>query len=724
VNQVSARGDAGGQHRPDVQALRALAVTAVLLFHLWPGLVPGGYVGVDVFFVVSGYLITGQLFRELSATGRVRVLDFYARRIRRLIPAAFFVLAATLVAMLLLLPMLVWRTNLADIAAAATYVLNWHLAWTNTDYLAAAETPSMVQHYWSLSVEEQFYVVWPLLLVTGAWGGGRLLHASRRASTVVVLLVVFVLSLSRSVVETRVQPEVAFFATRDRAWEFALGGLVALLAPTLLSRPVARVAGWSGVGLIIASCLVLTRGVAFPGYLALLPTGAAALALAAGAAPGRGSVARASAWPPVQWVGDHSYALYLWHWPLIVALPWVLHAPMSHPARVLALGATVGLAWVTKRYVEDPVRHGAWWRARLWPAFELAVVGSLAFLLTITAAAHHLQGVVSSQERLAAANITSARTCYGAAALQDPACSAPYARPSAAAVAFAPTDFPPMDQDCQQPQTDGPDPQWCTFGDPDPDAPTVALVGNSFALQFAPMFQEWAQGRSIRIVLASRVGCLGLTTEPVSGQSTGDPCLAWSALVQARLLGIPSLRAVFFVSHEDSAAFVTGQSHPGSSVLDQASQEVMETWTRFSDVGVRTAVIEHAPGPGTNAEEGLECLVISDQADDPCAFPRSRLPEPDAVTALAQDHPELTTYIPTSSYFCDEDTCHTTIGGVVAYYAGSHISTTYVRTLTPYLGQVVGDVAGLPMPTAPPVDGGQTTTTAGQVTRTPSRLDG
>jgi peptidoglycan/LPS O-acetylase OafA/YrhL len=238
-----------GERRPDIQGLRALAVTAVLLFHLWPGLVPGGYVGVDVFFVVSGYLITGQLFRELSATGRVRVLDFYARRIRRLIPAAFFVLAVTLVAMLLLLPMLVWRTNLADMAAASTYVLNWHLAWTNTDYLAAAETPSMVQHYWSLSVEEQFYVVWPLLLVTGAWCGSRLLHVSRRASTVVVLVVVFTLSLTRSVVETQVQPQVAFFATRDRAWEFALGGLVALLAPTLLSPrgpawPASRVSAW------------------------------------------------------------------------------------------------------------------------------------------------------------------------------------------------------------------------------------------------------------------------------------------------------------------------------------------------------------------------------------------------------------------------------------------------------------------------------------------------
>jgi peptidoglycan/LPS O-acetylase OafA/YrhL len=712
-----------GERRPDIQGLRALAVTAVLLFHLWPGLVPGGYVGVDVFFVVSGYLITGQLFRELSATGRVRVLDFYARRIRRLIPAAFFVLAVTLVAMLLLLPMLVWRTNLADMAAASTYVLNWHLAWTNTDYLAAAETPSMVQHYWSLSVEEQFYVVWPLLLVTGAWCGSRLLHVSRRASTVVVLVVVFTLSLTRSVVETQVQPQVAFFATRDRAWEFALGGLVALLAPTLLSPRVARVAGFSGVGLVVASCLVLTRSAAFPGYLALVPTGAAALALAAGAAPSRGPATLAPAWPLVQWVGDHSYSLYLWHWPLIVAFPLVLHAPLSDAARVVVLAVTVGLAWVTKRHVEDPVRYRTWWRARLWPAFQLGLVGSLAFLFTITASVHHLEGVVTSQERLAAANVTSARPCYGAAALQEPACPGPYTRPTGAAIAFAPTDFPPMEKDCQQLQTGGPDPRWCTFGDPDPDAPTVALVGNSFALQFVPMFQEWARGRSIRVVLASRLGCLGLVTEPVSGQSSGDPCLTWSAKVQARLLSTPSLRAVFFVSHEDSASFLTGQSHPPLAALDQASQEAMETWTRFRDVGVRTAVIEHAPGTGSDDDQGLGCLAVSDDADDPCAFPRSRLPGPDVLTALAQDHPELTTYIPTASYFCDEDTCHTTIGGVVAYYAGSHISTTYVRTLAPYLGQIIGEVADLPTSTAPPADGGQTTTTAARVRTGPSPLD-
>jgi peptidoglycan/LPS O-acetylase OafA/YrhL len=711
-----------GERRPDIQGLRALAVVAVLLFHLWPGLVPGGYVGVDIFFVVSGYLITGQLFQELARTGGVRVLHFYARRIRRLIPAAFFVLAVTLLAVLLLLPMLVWRTNLTDIAAAATYVLNWHLSWTNTDYLAATETPSMVQHYWSLSVEEQFYVGWPLLLVAAAWCGSRLLHISRRASSVVVLLVVFVLSLSLSVVETPLQPEAAFFATRDRAWEFALGGLVTLLAPSRLSARVARVAGWSGVGLMVASCLVLTRGVAFPGYLALLPTGAAALALAAGASPGRGSVARVSMWRPVQWVGDHSYSLYLWHWPLVIALPLMTHAPLSDRGRVVLLVVTVGLAWVTKRYVEDPLRHGATWRAQLWPAFQLAGIGSLAFLLSISLAVQHLDGVLTSQQRQAAAYLTSARPCYGAAALQETDCSTPYARPSAAVIAFAPIDFPPMEHACQQPQTDGPEPQWCSFGDTD-QAVTIALVGNSFALQFVPMLQEWAKGRRIRILLASRVGCLGLTTDAVSGQSADDPCLAWSSRVQARLLDTPGLRAVFFVSHEDSAVYLTGQSHPSPTAVDEASTQVMGTWERFRSAGVRTAVIEHAPGTGALDDQGLDCLAMSDDNDDPCAFPRSRLPGPDALTALAQDHPGLTTYIPTSPYFCDEETCHTTIGGVVAYYAGSHISTTYVRTLAPYLGQVVGDVVGLPALTAPHADDGQTTTTAGRVRTGPSRLD-
>ncbi len=157
--------------RPDIQALRALAVSAVLLYHLWPGLVPGGYVGVDVFFVVSGFLITGLLVRELEATGRVDLLAFYAGRVRRLLPAALLVLGVSLAVLVVFMPPVVWRNNVAEIAAAALYVLNWALGLQQVDYLASRRLPRLVQHYWSLSLEEQFYLVWPILLLLAVGRG-------------------------------------------------------------------------------------------------------------------------------------------------------------------------------------------------------------------------------------------------------------------------------------------------------------------------------------------------------------------------------------------------------------------------------------------------------------------------------------------------------------------------------------------------------------------------
>src|SRR5947209_3787492 len=169
--------------RPEVQALRAFAVSAVVAFHLWPWALPGGFVGVDVFFVISGFLITGQLTEELAQAGRVRLATFWARRVRRILPAALTVLAASLGLLLLLMPQVTWAENLTEIRAAAAYVENWVLGAHAVDYLAAANSPSLVQHYWSLSVEEQFYLAWPLLLIAAA-GSARLVKWQVRTAVV------------------------------------------------------------------------------------------------------------------------------------------------------------------------------------------------------------------------------------------------------------------------------------------------------------------------------------------------------------------------------------------------------------------------------------------------------------------------------------------------------------------------------------------------------------
>ena len=232
---------------PEVQALRTLAVGLVVLYHLWPARLPGGYIGVDVFFVISGFLIIAHLLREVERTGRVSLSTFWARRIRRLLPAAFTVLAASTAFTLFVLPPSVVENSLRQISAASVYVLNWLLATESVDYLDAANHATLVQHFWTLSVEEQFYIVTPLL-IAGTMGIGRLIARRRgvatnathhRRSISIALLTVFVASLGYSVITTAVTQPFAFFDTFARAWEFAGGGLLAIFAasaPHLLPR--------------------------------------------------------------------------------------------------------------------------------------------------------------------------------------------------------------------------------------------------------------------------------------------------------------------------------------------------------------------------------------------------------------------------------------------------------------------------------------------------------
>ena len=269
--------------RPEIQGLRALAVLLVVLYHLWPGRLPGGYVGVDVFFVISGFLISGNLLREVERTGRVSFARFWARRVRRLLPAAFLVLVVTGLGIFLTVPRLLWQQFFKEIAAAGLYIENWSLAHDAVDYLAASNSPSPVQHYWTLSVEEQFYIGWPFLvmagvLLAGLWGGHRL-----RAITM-VLGVATLGSLAFSLWQTSHNPSVAYFSTFTRAWEFGAGALLACVAGnrTLRLPRVAAALSWAGI-LVISGCAVaFDHATPMPGTAAILVVAATVVVIAAG----------------------------------------------------------------------------------------------------------------------------------------------------------------------------------------------------------------------------------------------------------------------------------------------------------------------------------------------------------------------------------------------------------------------------------------------------------
>ena len=370
--------------RTDIEGLRAVAVGTVLVFHATSRFLPGGFVGVDVFFVISGFLITSLLLREAERTGSVSLVGFYARRARRLLPAASLVLLVTAVAGWILLPRSSHANLATDTAAATLYVVNWGLASRSVDYLAEGAMPSALQHYWSLSVEEQYYVLWPLLvlavlLVSRRTGRRpRVLLATAAGS---VLLVSFV----AGVLATASDPRTAYFVTPARLWELAMGSVLACLAVEVarLPRLAAEVLAAAGLaGIVVRRRRVLARD---------RVAGRRRRAAHAGdrrrdrrrVRHGRTGAGRLLSLPPLVWVGGLSYAIYLWHWPLLVIGRSVHHLGALESV-ALAL-VSVPLAWLTRRFVEDPVRFHPVLVARPRRALAAGALAMAACLVTAAA---------------------------------------------------------------------------------------------------------------------------------------------------------------------------------------------------------------------------------------------------------------------------------------------------------------------------------------------------
>ena len=329
-----------------IQGLRALAALLVTLFHAkW---VNGGFIGVDIFYVISGFLITGLLLREIERTGTINFKVFYARRFKRLLPTSFFVLALTAIFSWMLVPPTMRSSLGRDVIAASLYVSNYLFAWWQADYQNLDATPSPVIHYWSLAVEEQFYLVWPLLILVFFMAATKL-----KLKKVLTLLVagVTALSLVFSIYQTETSPIWAFYSLPTRAWELGLGALLVLLPPVRTKKLV----GLLGFIFIIVSAFIFGETTAFPGLNAVLPVMGTVML-----------IATINTWPPFlndvansrlfQWLGEISYPLYLWHWPLLVLPSTYFARPLEVYERILAIIATIVLADLTHRFIEEPFR--------------------------------------------------------------------------------------------------------------------------------------------------------------------------------------------------------------------------------------------------------------------------------------------------------------------------------------------------------------------------------
>lgn len=687
--------------RKDIQALRALAVGLVVLNHLWPPRLPGGYVGVDVFFVISGYLISKHLLGELERTERINLGQFYARRIKRLLPAATVVAVVSLAAAWALLPFSRWFAVAQETMASVLYVENWLLAGKSVDYSAHNDAASTVQHYWSLSVEEQFYLVWPLLFL-GLFAAAARFRVRRRALLAGGVVSISVLAFAFCVWFTYANKSQAYFVTPARVWEFGAGALVAIggahaLAAIRLRLPTAHlalsgVAQWLGYGLIGCSALLYNEQTFFPGTAAVVPVAGTLLVIASGPTGPGWSPNRLLAARPVQFIGDVSYSLYLWHWPIIVLAPALLSRSLSTPDRIVMLALAIGLSYVSKKLIEDPgrtklMRGAKPLRVVLAMAATLAVVCALCGGLLLSlgkaqdAETAKLQGL-------------SGQPCYGARSL-DPANNCPDPFGAAQVANVGPNEAPWFNAPECRPSTDPIVVQErvlladCDFTGGAKSGETVWLVGDSHAEQWKTAIYELARLHKWNVKESLLGGCPFIDAKRVAfmGKSSTEPqiqerCLEWGKKLTERI--VRDKPAMVFVATFGAGETVDdGTDRPQMEQYKDGVTKRFAEWTRS---GPQVYVLRDTPL--TLHHSSPDCVALHQQTPMACANPRSDalVPDPVAVAARGMGSPAVRV-IDLSDQFCNDQTCHAVIGGLQVYYDTDHASRSYMHSLVPVLAQ-------------------------------------
>jgi peptidoglycan/LPS O-acetylase OafA/YrhL len=695
--------DGRAPFRPDIEGLRAVAVLLVLAYHArMPGFT-GGYIGVDVFYVVSGFLITGLIVRELRTTGRVDLVAFYARRARRLLPAALVVIALTVIASAMVLPPLRVPDVAADGAAAALYVSNIRFAAQATDYLQAELDPSPLLHFWSLGVEEQFYLFWPALLFLVA---GRRLDIRRIG---LVVAVVAVLSFVLGVVWTATDAPLAFFLLPARAWELAVGAGLAIGVSTLERLPGSLATGAVAVGLALIAIggVVFDTATHFPGTAALLPVIGAALVIAGGLPQPLNPLSRLVALPPMRWIGGISYSLYLWHWPLLVLPAAAVGSELPWPVRLGLVALTFVLAEASRRWIEDPIRHGR--ASRLRPSRALATAGLSSVLVAVVALGTGVIFGVRGTTAAATGDVTVDLATPLPAA--SPPTSTPGASPTTgpsslppsptADPTLAPTPAGPVPADLVPPlaavrddipviYADACHAEWrdtapphCVYGKG--NAPTtVFLIGDSHAAHWFPTFQRLADEQDWRLVSLTKSAC-PVADVPVYNTALKREyaeCDAWRAAVLDRIKDEKPAMVVISDSR-------TGQLWVDGDAVPYADRE--DLWAIGLERSIRdiealtdhVVVIGDTPRPATDAP-----VCVSDHLDDAlaCATPLSEATAPE-WTANEKTVSDQTgaTFIDPTTWVCPTSPCPAVIGKVLVYRDGHHMTTPFARALAPYL---------------------------------------
>ncbi|MCP1414895.1 peptidoglycan/LPS O-acetylase OafA/YrhL [Paenarthrobacter sp. A20] len=652
---------AKSKFRPEIQGLRSLAVLMVVSYHIWIGRVSGG---VDVFLLISAFLMTLQFTGRYKQGRPMDLLRHWLHLFRRLLPAVVVVLLSTLAATFAFLPPTRWVEVVHQSWAALFYFENWLLQGLAVNYYATDHSlASPLQHFWSLSIQGQVFILWPVIFATVALICRRF-SLRYRATLAYVFAIIFVISLTYSVIFTASNQAVAYFDTFARLWEFALGTLLALIIPGLnFAKPVRVVMGWIGVVAMLTCGILLQVQTAFPGFVALWPTLAAVAVIAAGQTGSRFGVDRILSSKFLVRLGDNSYALYLWHWPiLVIALAWSGkdHAGWLSGTAIIALALT--LAFLTTKYVEKPFRE---WK---WPEVKRRR-SAIAIAACLAVACAPLLGFQYKQDLdLKAAQAQAFNDNPGAHALvpgyvdlvSDGAKTLPTAEqlPEDWATLAGPCegqskpDEKMLQDKCQQNAV------------ADDDAvKDILVLGDSHSQQWLAALGPLAEAEHWKVTALLLGGCHFMPDNP----DAEDGCNDFNAAALK-----------YAAAQAPDAVFMVGTMASPSSPDEQLVYGFEQTVTNFNDLGIEVVAIRDNPRYDYNV---TECALSKGVDSADCKSDQPDVLATESPFAAVQGSFGSAAFLDMTDLLCDGITCPSVVGNMFVYLDDNHLSRTYVTSM-------------------------------------------
>ncbi|SER70629.1 Peptidoglycan/LPS O-acetylase OafA/YrhL, contains acyltransferase and SGNH-hydrolase domains [Gracilibacillus ureilyticus] len=644
--------------RPEIEGVRVLAAFLVAVYHIWFGKVSGG---VDVFFIVSGYLITTSLLSRVAKLGTINLTEYYLGLVRRLWPLALTVVLFTITASYLIFPASRWITIVQEALSSIFYYENWQLAFNSVDYLAQNVDASPFQHFWALSLQGQFYITWPFIIFLAYFLATRIFKTPLRKTLLTILVVMFIASLSYSVYITEVNQPWAYFNTFARVWEFSLGGILALLLPYLkLPKVVSFIVGWTGFCIISLTGMVLPVSDVFPGYAALLPiTGVIFVIVSAENASGFG-VQKLLGTKLFLFLGSVSYAFYLWHWPLFIFyLAYFDVENVTVLAGILIIIVAFILSLVTSRLIEKPIQ-------KLSPrnAKKKIIAIAASFLIPVAgvAIAWNMYGQQLLNDPINGTDMSQvAKQEYytGLEELPEEYYSNNEEEELVPDFISVTKDLPEFYQQTECYTTMiGEGVKTCSYGDTTDPEYTLALVGGSHSGHWFPPIVTAAEQLNIEVQLYYKDACR-FSTDDFNG-GLDETCMSWNEeLVEVLEKDMPDM-------------IFTTATVEGSLEIPQG---YIDLWENYEGRAEIIAIRDTPKFP----YEVPAC--VEDKGMNDCHTEREGMMEDGKLTEEGRDLPENVHLIDFSDYICDDDTCYSVLNNIIIYRDTNHITTTFSETL-------------------------------------------